>query len=631
MLTELVTTPRMHERFALAELPAHLDWRMKDGHSYTTESRNQHIPKYCGSCYAFGSVTAFADRILIARGLGSRQVIPAVQVVLNCDQVDFGCSGGDPSSVYKFISEIGGLPEETCQPYEAVGHDTGRSCRAQDVCQRCGEAGCVAVPRYQVFGLAEYGQVAGEFQMLAELQRGPIACAISTPDSFLRLADNRIFFDPSNDTAIDHIISVVGYGEEDGTKYWVLRNSWGTYWGYYGWARISRGLNTIMIETQCAWATPANEGQPVWHEADLGKEETHEEVALEESESPDATPCRPPRNDWAAAGGEVLRGRRSHEAVAATALPRAWDWRNVSGVSYVSANTNQHLPYGTCASCWAQAVTSVLADRIAVIRGGAWPQIHLSAQMLVNCAGAAGCGAGDAASAYAFVYEHGITDETCQNYQGKELTCNGAGVCLNCAPAGEHGLHWPGNCVAVERPLVWSLSEFGAARGAAEMKPEIYRRGPIGCGIEASPRFREYKGGILSEVREWPRLNHQVSLAGWGKEKGAEFWIGRNSYGSYWGEDGWFRILMHRDNLGVELDCDWGVPTEGAPTSVRAITEIAVPEAAERVAAAAGSPWLLCFLVLGAALTSASCMVRRAWVSQQADAYEPPAPYVRVA
>lgn len=36
--------------------------------------------------------------------------------------------------------------------------------------------------------------------------------------------------------------------------------------------------------------------------------------------------------------------------------------------------------------------------------------------------------------------------------------------------------------------------------------------------------------------------------------------IGRNSWGTYWGENGWFRIQMHHNNLGIEQDCDWGVP-----------------------------------------------------------------------
>ena len=68
------------------------------------------------------------------------------------------------------------------------------------------------------------------------------------------------------------------------------------------------------------------------------------------------------------------------------------------------------------------------------------------------------------------------------------------------------------------------------------------KNGPVLVGIDGnSMDVQYYSSGILSPS-DCTESNHAVILVGYGVEDGMEFWIIRNSWSEYWGEDGYVRI-----------------------------------------------------------------------------------------
>ena len=83
------------------------------------------------------------------------------------------------------------------------------------------------------------------------------ACGITVTEVFENYSGGIMESPVDSDADIDHEISIVGYGQDPKTdvEYWVGRNSWGSYWGEYGYFRVA--INSLNIEKQCYWALPA--------------------------------------------------------------------------------------------------------------------------------------------------------------------------------------------------------------------------------------------------------------------------------------------------------------------------------------------------------------------------------------
>lgn len=220
------------------DLPKSLDYREQ---GLLTEDLNQHIPQYCGSCWAHAAFSSIADRIKISTQGKMRDVIPSVQALINCGNAG-SCNGGDSNSANAYVFK-NGIPDVTCQQYQAKNME----CSNMTMCMDCNPStGCAAVPdnKFQKITISEYGVARGDEEIMSEIfNRGPVAAYINANciENY-DIGKGVFMYDDCNARATNHAIQINGWGTtEDGVDYWLMRNSWGRYYADEGFFKVVRG------------------------------------------------------------------------------------------------------------------------------------------------------------------------------------------------------------------------------------------------------------------------------------------------------------------------------------------------------------------------------------------------------
>jgi len=199
--------------------PTEIDWATQGA---VSPIKNQGS---CGSCWAFSTVGSLEGRAAIAQG-----VLPVLseQQFVDCD-VDFGdlgCKGGLMDSAFQYIMQSGGACTEDSYAYEGKA----TTCRTS--------ACTVGLASSSVTG---YMDVDATEQALEDaVSEGPVSVAVDAQTSFQfyfgGIVKNRLC-----GASLDHGVLAVGYGVDNGHKYWKVKNSWGAGWGEKGYIRLLKG------------------------------------------------------------------------------------------------------------------------------------------------------------------------------------------------------------------------------------------------------------------------------------------------------------------------------------------------------------------------------------------------------
>ncbi|MBN1534810.1 MAG: hypothetical protein JXA20_19215 [Spirochaetes bacterium] len=190
----------------------------------------------------------------------------------------------------------------------------------------------------------------------------------------------------------------------------------------------------------------------------------------------------------------------------------------------------------TCGSCWAFTTAAVVESNFLIRKN---QTVDLSEQQMLDCAvdkygnRAGSCGGGWYGKVFDYLMKSSITTENVIPYRNSEQYC------------------------MTVMPTEYKIAAWGYVKpdagipSVSEMKTALCRYGPIAACIKVTPALQAYSRGIFNEfttVYGERDVNHAITIVGW--DDGKRAYHVKNSWGTMWGEAGYFWVEYGCNNIG---------------------------------------------------------------------------------
>ena len=197
----------------------------------------------------------------------------------------------------------------------------------------------------------------------------------------------------------------------------------------------------------------------------------------------------------------------------------SFDWSDPAK-SYVTAVRNQ----GSCGSCWAFAAAAALESYALIKTNQVGQEVNLSEQVLVSCSGAGSCGGGSIGSASNYIRDKGLPQEGCFPYTATNNVCGSA-------------------CYTYQSDT-WRIQSWAyvatTSVSVEAIKNALVTYGPLVTTMDVYADFFSYRTGIYSYASGAYQGGHAILIVGY--DDAAQCFKAKNSWGTGWGEAGYFRI-----------------------------------------------------------------------------------------